>query len=397
MSRKYSSTNKIKFTSISEKYQVARAYKGKISELHSSIITYVVNHFKDTKKYKQLVVNALNLTTYAVYSGDLLQGWRITTPFENMPDIEEDLIEDTLGDIFLTVDAIEWDVKPTDNFDAEANPTATVQSSNHVSNKQYTQHTPSAPKIKPVQKKASVSARLTPKQDLYIQSPVVPRFDYNKKWIQGHEGADDLVIYTTLPEIPTKQNEISCTTDVTRMTYAELMNLFPNTVIHTRAPLMYEHIDGLDYENDIGVLLPVESYTREQLIDNIIQFPHFYKLTREIDDQMYSFYSHIEIDGQLHGILDVWDSLPDTRRIPRQKEFVKEYVVRKYLLDLTLKKVEYKYPLFGDLDPFLTLFMPADEYIRRGYNDVESLAKQCVVSRVKYKQSRNPIIRRLGQ
>lgn len=395
MGKIYTSTSRIKFTSISEKYQVDKACKGKLSELHSALITYVVRNFKNTKKYKEDIVKALNIMTYAVYSGDMLPfEWKMTTPFENMPDFDEDLIESTLGDIFLTVDAIEWDVSPiiTVSNDSLINDVSTFLK---PSTSKVNQNQERLPKISTKSINSTSSIRLTPKQDLYIQSPIVPRFDYNKPWIRGHEGADDLVIYTTLPEIPTRQNEISCTTDVTKMTYMELMNLYPNTVIHTRAPLMYEHIEGLDYEEDIGLLLPIDGYSREQLVDNIIQYPHFYKLLREIDGTQYSFYTHIEIDGELYGILDIWDSLPDTKVIPRQKEFVKEYVVRKYLLDLTIRKVKYKYPLFGSLDPFLTLFMPVDNYKSRGYNDVESLAKQCVVSRVKYKLSRNPVIRRI--
>lgn len=391
MSRKYTNKNKIKFTSISEKYQVDRACKSKISELHSNLITYVVGHFKDTKRYKQQVVDVLNIITYAVYSGDLLSfNWKMNNPLENIPELEDGLVEETIGDIFLTVDAIEWDVKPTDgSFEEQPVPSAPKEQKTSVTE---TTKKKAVPVSRPTSKKA---VNPTPKQDLYIQSPIVPRFDYSKVWIQGHEGADNLVIYTTLPEIPTRQNEISCTTDVTKMSYSELMNLYPNTVIHTRAPVLYEHIDGLDYEEDIGVLLPIDGYTRDQLVDNIIRYPHFYKLVREVGDEIYSFYTHIEIDGELKGILDVWDSLPDTKRIPRQKEFVKEYVVRKYLLDLTLKETKYKYPMFGSLDPFLTLFMPADSYTDRGYRDTENLARQCVVSRVRYKLTRNPIIRRL--
>lgn len=399
MGRIYTNSHKIKFTSISEKYQVDKTCKGKLSELHAMLITYVVSHFKDTKKYKQQVVDALNLITYAVYSGDILPfDWKPSNPFLNMPEFDEDLIQETLGDVYLTIDAIDWDVSVTAGFDDtylysnKGNKPNIAK--NSESDKKSTSRKTSVKSSKSVSTK-SQSFSPTPKQDLYIQSPVVPRFDYNDKWMQGHEGCDDLVIYTTLPRIPTRQNEISCTTDVTKMTYSELMNLYPNTVIHTRAPLMYEHIENLDYEDDIGVLLPIEGYTREQLIDNIIQYPHFYKLARQIDDQLYSFYTHIEIDGKLVSVLDVWNDLSDTKRIPRQKEFVKEYVVRKYLLDLTVKGVKYNYPLFGSLDPFLTLFMPYNKYVERGYTDTESLARQCVVSRVKYKLSRNPIVRRL--
>lgn len=397
MSRIYSNTNKIKFTSISERYKSDRAYKGKLSELHSMLIEYVVHNFKNTKKYKQQVVDALNIITYAVYSGDPLPfDWKPSNPFDNVPDFDEDLIEDTLGDIFLTVEGIDWDVKPTDNIANVYN--ESKQESLTDAPKSTVKRNPnSVNPSKRVLSSTTVSGSPTPKQDLYIQAPVAPRFDYTKKWLEGHEGADDLVIYTTLPEIPTRQNEISCTTDVTKMTYSELMNLYPNVVVHTRAPMMYEHIPGLDYDDDLGVILPIGDYSHEQLVDNIIQFPHFYKLAREIDGELCSFYTHIEIDGKLKNILAIWDELPDTKKIPRQKEFVKEYVVRKYLLDLTIKKVNYKFPLFGSLDPFLTLFMPHQKYSERGYTDTESIARKCVVSRVKYKLSRNPIVRRLDR
>lgn len=389
MGRIYNRSNKIKFTSISDRYQSAKSVKGKLSELHAMLITYVVNNFKDTRKYKQQVVDALNLMTYAVYADDpLIFDWKCSNPFETIPEFDEDLIEDTLGDIFLTIEGIDWDVQPSDNTkESTASADLVSKIDNKCSNNKITSNK--------LSKSTKSAIHPTPKQDLYIQSPLVPQFDYSNKWLCGHEGADDLVIYTTLPEIPTRQNEISCTTDVTKMTYNELMRLFPNVVIHTRAPLMYEHIEGLDYEDDIGILLPIEGYTRDELIDNIIQFPHFYKLTRKIGDKFCSFYTHVEIDGELCSILDVWDDLPDTKYIPRQKEFVKEYVVRKYLLDLTIRQVKYSYPLFGSLDPFLTLFMPSQMYIQRGYNDIESIARQCVVSRVKYKLSRNPIVRRL--
>ena len=72
-----------------------------------------------------------------------------------------------------------------------------------------------------------------------------------------------------------------------------------------------------------------------------------------------------------------------------------EYVVRKYLMDIEYKGAEFKYPIFGTLDPYLTLFMPVSEYTNRGFDAVE-LAKKCVQSRVSYKQSRSPILRRIA-
>jgi hypothetical protein len=158
---------------------------------------------------------------------------------------------------------------------------------------------------------------------------------------------------------------------------------------------MYEPREGLKLHPKLGLLLPIKNYTEDQLIDNLVKYPHLFKLLRQIGSDICSFYVHIEIDGKLSGILDVWDDLPDTKLIPKQSEFVKEYVVRRYLLERDIDHVDHKYPLFGKLEPFLTLCMTSAEYAELGYKDAITLAKQCVVSRVNYKISRNPIVRRL--
>lgn len=404
MASLYSNMNKIKFTSISESYKVDPKKKGKISELHSKLITYVTNNFKNTRKYKQQVVDALNLITYVVYADEPLPfSWSLTKPLDSLPEMDKDLIEDTLSNIFLTVDSIEWDLDPNMDSTSNYNITEPIESKSTSSEKSYdskkqVEGSTHSPKQSKGFSKLSRSVFVpTNKEDLYIQSPSVPQFDYNNVWLKGNDGADQLAIYVTLPEIPTKQNEISVTTDVDSLTRAELLRLFPNVVIPTRSSVLCgDPIEGLDYEPDIGVLVPIEGFTREQIVDNIIKFPHFYKLTREIDGKLENFYNYIEIDGELFKVLDVWDSLPDTQSIPRKAEFIKEYVVRRYLLEKHVKGIEHKYPMFGNLEPFLTLFMPADMYAKKGYTDPEFLARQCVLSRVSYKKSRNPILRRLN-
>lgn len=399
MSRIYSNTCRIKFTDISEKYKVNKSVKGKLSELHALLITYVSSNFRDTKHYKQMVVDALNLITYAVYADEPLPfSWSPNHPFDNLPEMDKDLIEETLGDIFLTVDGIQWDVKPTfiDNDDTQER-----EKLNQVSSTEAKKVSMALNSYKPSERITSANndtiVSPTNKQDLYIQPPSIPQFDYSKIWMSGISGADQLVIYTTLPEIPTKQNEISCTTDVTKMRYSELCKLYPNQIIHTRSSIMYEKCEGIELDEDLGLILPISGYSKSQIVDNIIKYPHLFKLVRLVDGKFVSFYSNIEIDGQLHHTLDVWDSLPESKVIPKQTEFVKEYVVRRYLLERDVDKVKHKYPLFGTLDPFLTLFMPPTDYIKRGYKDVEELAKLCVISRVSYKQSRNPVIRRLTE
>lgn len=380
MSRLYSSTNKIKFTSISENYKVQRSVKGKLGELHSSVITYVISHFDGTMSYKQQVVKVLNILTYALYASEPLPtNWLMTAPFENVPEIDDDLIQDVLGDIYLTVDAIDWDIKPIDLVDV-------------------------SPKFKPMVSAAAnnspeqkdITIKETPSTDLYIQAPEIPQFDVTKPWIQKQCGADLLTIYTTLPEIPQRQRDISITTNVNRMSDNDLMKLYPNHFVRTRAPIMYVPQTNMDFDKDLGVILPVDDYSKEQVIENIVKYPHLYKLAREQNDELVSFYAYMEINGELVDTLEVWDSLEISKWIPKQVDFIKEYIVRKYLMDIEYKGAEFKYPIFGTLDPFLTLFMPAADYANRGY-DVVELARKCVLSRVSYKQSRSPILRRIKE
>ena len=401
--------HKIKFTELSEKYAVNKSVKGKISELHALLITYVVGNFRDTNKYKQMVVDALNLITYAVYADEPLPfSWSPKCPFDNLPNIDQDEIADTLGDVMLSVDCINWDMVPiyTDNNNNLPEINSDVSEQPQVTKPSISTKLPPRVNKDVTRKVHNITATTnsdtsetvinpTHKHDLYIQPPNIPQFDVNKIWMSGVDGADQLVIYTTLPEIPTKQNEISCTTDVSHLTYDELIRLYPNCIIHTRAAVMYEKCDGINLDPDLGLILPIEGYTIPQLIDNLIKYPHLYKLNREIDGSFVSFYSNIEIEGKLHNTLDIWDSIPESKIIPKQAEFVKEYVVRRYLLERDIKGIDHTYPVFGTLDPFLTLFMTPTHYINHGYKDIEDLAKSCVLSRVKYKQSHNPVIRRL--
>ena len=395
----YTSKHKIKFTNISENYQVKRSFKGTLSSLHSSVITYVVNHYEGTNKYKEKVVKILNIITYAVYAAEPLPcNWSPQNPFVNIPDIDDEAIQEVLGDIYLTVDAIEWDIKTVD-APVEPIPVKPIESNTAVEEVKFKQ-VAQATIVQPANNQIDHSIKLTDPLDLYLQAPEVPQFDITKPFISGVDGADKLVIYTTLPEIPKRQRDISITTDVNKMSDSDLLNLFPNHFIQTRAAAMYENI-GLDYDEQFGNIIPIEGYTREQILKCIIEYPHLYKLARnqaglQSNTNYPSFYGWIEINGELVPTMDIWDSLSISKQIPRQAEYVKEYVVRKYLLDRDINNAYFKYPLFGELQPFLTLVMPADEYIKRGYNPIE-IAKQCVKSRVAFKQSRNPILRRLNK
>lgn len=388
MGRIYSSTNKIKFTNISENYKVQRNVKGILNDLHSSVITYAITHYDGTMACKQKITRVLNILTYAVYASEPLPfGWRKDAPFDNIPDIDDDAIQEVLGDVYLTADAIDWNIKPVAIPDAEV-----VQPI--VSN---TKMRPLVAPSQPVsQNIKDITKKETPSTDLYIQAPEIPQFDISKPWIQKQCGSDLMTIYTTLPEIPKRQRDISITTDINKMSDMDLLNLFPNHFVRTRAPIMYEPQTNMDFDKDFGVILPIDDYTKDQVIENIIKYPHLYKLVREQDNELVSFYAYMEIDGQLVDTLSVWDSLKISKWIPKSAEFIKEYIVRKYLMDIEYKGAEFKYPIFGTLDPFLTLFMPVDEYTKRGF-DALKVAKSCVLSRVSYKQSRSPVLRRIRE
>lgn len=396
MSKLYNPSHKIKFTNISETYQIRPQYKAELSKIYSSIITYVMGHYDGTLKYRQQVVKVLNIITFAKYTDELLPSdWVIGRPFENIPEYSESEIEDSLSDIYLTVDAIDWDISPVDAPVAD-----TVESSMPIF----------AVSSKMSQKPAVVSSELLPEYnsietvtptsptDLYIQSPEVPQFNINKPWIQKRCGGDLLTIYTTVPEIPKKQRDVSITTDVNKMTEKDLLNLYPNQFIKTRAAILYERNQqpNLTFDPIYGLITPIDDYDYDTILKNIIEYPHFYHAVRLQNDKLESFYSYIETDSGLVDTLEVWDSLDISTKIPKHAEFIKDYLMRKYLLDRDIKHKEFKYPLYGALDPFITLFMPASEYRNLGYDPVE-LARQCVLSRVAYKQSRNPILKRIRE
>lgn len=403
MSLMYNSTNKIKFTSISEKYNFPdKAFKAMISKAHSELITYTCAHFKNTKKYKQQVVDALNTITYCIVDNRYVPccDWDKTNPFDTMPkDISKAEVERVVGNILLTVEGIDWDITPTSDADVnipdidvmpEQKPTPTVASEIvHPEPVKIEQLVPVVVTTSAIKE--------TQKEDLYILPPKNPQFDVEKPWLTQQDGPDKLIIYTTLPEVPAKQCDISITTNVNMLTDAELVALYPTKFFHTRAPILYEPVEGLDFDEELGVIIPIAGYTREELLDNIIRYPHFFQLKRllSLDAEPKSFYMQIEIDGILYPIEEVWDSLPEAKIIPRQSEYIKEYIVRRYILECE-RGVPHNYKMFGTLDQFLTLIMPMEGYVKRGYTDTVGIARQCVNSRVSFLRSRNPILRRLG-
>jgi hypothetical protein len=379
----------VKFTQLPDKLIYPARIRAKLSTLHSGVITYVVSNFKNTAKYKRQVVDTLNTISVYIKNNDALPSdWSVSNPLTNLELLDSSFCEDTLGNLCIKVKDIIWDVQESETDEQIS--TDTVITATTVS-----EDTVTSSKVVNVKPKRNIGVVVspTPKENLYIKPPTIPQFDASKPWLQSQLNQNVYTIYESLPIIPVNQSQISVTTDVSKMTIMDMMKLYPNHFIRTRAATMYENHDGLTLDDDIGIILPIVGFSPTQVKDNIIKYPHIYKLTRYMNNKFTSFYSNIEIDGELHDTLSIWDSLPDSKKMPRNSEFIKEYVVRRYLLERDILGVEHKYPLFGTLEPFLTLFTTSDDYIRLGYTDVTDIAKQCVISRVSYKRSRNPILR----
>ena len=155
--------------------------------------------------------------------------------------------------------------------------------------------------------------------------------------------------------------------------------------LKTYLEILNTEISFLDIDNPINHVS-----TRIKSTESIIL-----KLQRKVSDETESFYKNIEIKGYLHDTLKIWDCLPESKFLPKTKPFIREYVMRRYLLERDIGGIQHKYPVFGDIKPFITLFQHSDEYIKMGYSNTVDIAKRCVEARVAYKKSLNPVMRRL--
>jgi len=368
----------IPFTQIPDKLNYPARCKGQLSTAHSSIIEYVSLHYNGSFKQRKLVVSVMNSISYSILNGDTLsKDWPGSNPLLNVRIVEDDVCKSFLDDIYLNERTIRWDIEITSEIP-----------------KKSTDSTGASKRVDPVVAQEDFNRQLTPKEDLYIQPPVVPRFDNRTKIVSVSEGDTQLVIYPSEPVIPSKQNEISVSTDVSKMTSLDIMKLFPNHIIHTRAASMYQRYPGMDYDDNIGVIFPVDGFTKDEIVDNIIKYPHLFRINKLVDGEITNFYTTIELDGVLHKVSDIWRSLPESDVLPYNTDFIKEYVVRRYLLERDIKNINHRYEMYGGMKPFLTLFMPPNKYIDYGYKNVEEVGRGCVIARVDYKKSRNPILRR---
>lgn len=248
--------------------------------------------------------------------------------------------------------------------------------------------------------------------DIVLATKPYQRFDTSRVWKKVYDDCGrPMNMYATLPIIPKKQRDISVTTNVDRMSRSELLNLYPKTtpVKGFRShPIFRKQYEGFTTDPIFGFIPKIEGFTEEQVIDNIIKYPSLDSTTRlkirpKTTNMKYPqpFYHDIEIDGELIDCKKITEEICE--RIPDISRFIHagaayypiiwDYIVRRYLLERDILHMEHKYPMYGDLQPFASLCLSADEYVKRGYtNDIEEFAYNHVKSRIHYLESINPVI-----
>lgn len=355
-----------------------RPFLGTISSLDSKIIDYIqaTPDFKPRDMIK--IVRKMNSLAYQVIIGDYID-FDVSTEsgYNSIMLIDDVECSSKLGNLFIDVADVMWDVEYSENAPIVSE-TLIQESYNDESF------------VDPTNKNSTDS-------DISLSFPKVPRFDPNKVWAIGKDIYGRLIpIHPTLPEIPTVQNEISITTDVSKFSKQDLLNLFPNKRLKPRHDELYQKVEGFDWDPVLGYIPKILDFTKEQIVENLIKYPKFNYMYREFgEDNRVNFTSFLESNENLVPLKVAVEVVPDMVALPKSKIFYMDYIVRRYLLERDILGIEHKFPLYGTFDPFMTLFTTMEEYAALGYSDFESMAKQCVIGRVKFYQSRNPLVRGL--
>lgn len=388
----------ILFSNIDERLKLPPNQRAKISSIHSDIIAYANDNHIVTRRLQRMLIDVINVVTYRFINGEHMpDAWTSNNPLVDYEPIDDDDVADFLKPRKCYVDFtdVEWDISdgpinaPNILASQPSNPANQLEKIvSSTSTTSYIKH----PNSTRIDRKNDI--KLTDKSDLYIQPPAIPTLDFSCPWATATIDGELWQIHPSLPRIPLKQSDISATTDVSNMTDSDIMKLYPNHFIRTRSNKLYEPIGGTSFHPQFGLIMPILDFEEQVLLQNIVEYPHIFQLRKMVDGSIVSFYDTVEIDQRLVPVHEAWNSLPELSRIPFQPDYVKEYVVRRYILERDILHIEHRYPMFGTLDPFLTLFMSADQYESLGYNTLD-IAKACVKSRVSYKQSRNPILRRI--
>ena len=425
-----------------ENYSPAQLKRSPMQMVISDKISLIIQNFRNTQKYKKSSLRTLNILMYATFSNSYPPSWSsddgsdpIVSYFSELSEAD---IRAEIGEYYLDYVDVQWvDIPESDNVDTTSTKLEVV--TQHSTNKRLNVDKVSSDdkifdSLETIDLDEALSAldikgagasngqsksydnipssknsldtydEVRPDskpEDLWLNGPAVPQIDTSKIWRQGVVDDTELVIYHSLPEVPTRQCEISITTDASKLSKLDLMKLYPDCMFYTRPMILYSENCGLKLSETFGGIIPIKGFTQKQIIDNIIKYPVVTGMTREGKKHGRSifveFEKFIEIDGELYKTTDMMDKIPDLKKLKPSWSIIAEYVVRRYLLERDILHIDHKYKMYGTLNPYLTLFMPAQDYVAAGHKDVVDIAKQCVESRISYLQSRSPIIRRLNE
>ena len=375
-----------------------RNYLVKISDVFYSFTAYFTSIYTGRRSQKNHILHVLNCLTSAILDDEYYVGEMTDEFVESFnKDISEEDLKEKLG--YLYIEDVIWNIDPIDVPNIAQNHSE-ISADASIENTSKTAHADTSTTTVDSSKKESKPIEFvqyrSKRSDLSFEFPTIPSIDTSKVWAVSNDDAGrSIEIYTTLPEIPTIQNEITTTTDVRKMTSAELIHLYPDHTIQVRSKEAYDKFYGIDYDDLLGYIPQIFGFTREQIVDNIIKYPQFNFLYREIGDRRVSFLKHIEIDGELIRLESAIDTVDDLKLLPDKNFYYWDYIVRRYLLERDILGVIHKYPMYGSFGPYMTLFTTPDVYMKLGYDDIEGMARQCVMNRVKFYQTRNPLVRRL--
>ena len=375
-----------------------RAYLSKISELDAKLVEHIQNTGVSSYRDKLDATRKLNSIAYQVIVGDYVDiDPSDPKDYDSIVAIDDSECQSILGNLFIKIGDIDWDVDRVESTGSRNVPASPVEGAHGFrqlfpdisENQNYTEYD--------VVDTSHLSNRESKDKDISFAFKKVPKLDPDKVWAVGHDVYGRQVpIYVTLPEIPRVQNDITVTTDINKMSKQDLLNLFPTKRLRPRHEELYEKVPGFDWDPILGYIPRILDFTKDQIIENLIKYPKFSLLFRTVGEQRVSFTNFIELD---EGNIVPWNVAaeisPDMVALPKSKIFYRDYIVRRYLLERDILHMEHKYPMFGTFDPFMTLFTTMDEYAKLGYDDFESMARQCVVGRVKFFQTRNPLVRGL--
>lgn len=426
----------IDFISLPNYYRLLCRHKNVGAKIETAVADIVSKNCRslNTRKSRIAICDLLNRVVYQYISDPsykYVEG--------EVPDVGDVDIEQELGDLFITINKVDFDSCPVEDAILEdANESLSNQSGAVSSSKEDIQGASrSEPDehidldnvsvvdlmLESQQKHRDEEFHIPPgyelfyadttsdgyqvsqdRSDISLLTSTMPAIDCTQIYLKSLDLAGRPInVYPTLPTIPTNQCEVSATTNIDTMIDMDFLKMFPDEVIRARHPMMYGtftdvvnvHGDPMEIEVDevLGYIPVINGYTREQIIDNIIKYPQFTYWYRQEGRDRTPFTKYVEIGGQLvprmKWLRESKDA--DLNDVPGNEYFIKDYMYRKYILDEEYGGIKHKYPPFGTYGPFMSLFMPKELYHKFGYKDVASIGRQCVQNRIDFFRSRNPL------